>query len=469
LIADRYELLERLGRGSSAVVYSALDRHFNRRITIKLFDPAIGNDVGLRARFQQQSGKAARLRHPNIAAILDAGFTDALGARHQPFVVQEPAGDATLRSVLQRRGRLSPRRAIAVARQVAAALEYAHEAGVVHANVKPENVLVDGSGAAKLVDFSLSFVSAQTGAITRDTLAGRAAYLAPEQVRGEPVSPAVDVYALGVLLYEMLVGRPPFTGGSPEAIAERRVQEHARPAGLYDPSVPPAVEAVIARALERSADARWPSVAAFTEALERLGASELEPRELNDVDGPAMERRGHGRTGVLGGRSPVAMVVPVLAVALALGLVVAYVLPALRGTSRFSDLFDSTTVPDVVGMSVSDARKLAGERGLEFIVVGDRLTDRVPQGQIVQQAPVAGHQTSGQPLRVTVSAGVTVPDMRGKSVENATSALKDLGWKVARTERAPHPGHASGTVVLQHPPPGETATGPGEMLLAVAE
>jgi serine/threonine-protein kinase len=319
------------------------------------------------------------------------------------------------------------------------------------------------------VDFSLSFVSARTGAITPETLSRRAAYLAPEQVRGETIGPAADVYALGVLLYEMLVGRPPFIGDSPQVIAERRVYESARPVGLYDPSVPPAVESIISRALERSPEERWPSVADFVAELDRLKPSELRPLPLDDAAADPGHAGARGLARFPGRLGSLTAFVPVLAVALALGLALTYLLPLLRGGPRFGSLLESTPVPDVVGMSVPDARRLAEERGLEFIVVGDRLTDRTPQGQIVQQAPVAGRETSGQPLRVTVSAGVSVPDVRGRSLENATSALRDLGWRVGKTERHPAPGQASGTVVLQHPAPGDVAAAPGEMLLAVAE
>lgn len=469
-IGNRYELLEQLGRGSSATVYAALDRRFNRRVVLKLFDPAIGADPDLRARFRQQTAKAARLVHQNIAAILDAGFTDDLGAPRQPFVVSEPAGDQTLRSRLDRGGALSARRAIQIVRQVAAALEHAHRQGVVHADVKPENVVLDDEGGARLVDFSLSFVSARTGAVTRETIARRAAYLAPEQVRGQAVSSATDVYALGVLLYEMLVGRPPFIGDSPRATAERRVYESPRPAGLFEPSISPELESVIGRGLEREPDRRWPSVQAFIDALGRLGPAQLEPRQPGGTAGP--ELAAPHRLPRLASRwASLSGLVPTLAVALALGLTLVYLVPALRGGLSIGALLPSKGVvaPNVVGMTAADARKEARARGLELLVIGDRVTERMPQGQIIQQSPVAGFEASGQPLRVTVSAGVTVPDVRGMSYENAVARLRDLGWRVGKTERRSYPGNPAGTVALQWPGPGEVASAPGELLLAVAE
>src|SRR6476661_2398547 len=177
LLVGRYQLTRRLGTGSSAVVYLATDVRFNREVVVKLFDPEVASDPLLRARFQQQAAKAARLRPPHIANILDAGFTDEADGPVRPFVVTEPAGLSTLRGFLDYRDRLTPLRAVRLARQIAAALSYAHRLGVVHADVKPENVLVDPSGnEALLVDFSLSFVSVRTGAITRETITRRAAY-----------------------------------------------------------------------------------------------------------------------------------------------------------------------------------------------------------------------------------------------------------------------------------------------------
>ncbi|MBA2450681.1 MAG: serine/threonine protein kinase, partial [Chloroflexi bacterium] len=286
-VAGRYRLDALRGQGSSATVYAATDLRLNRPVTVKLFDPGVAADPSLRARFRRQTAKASRLAHPHVAEILDAGFATEPGDGERPFVVTEPAGRWSLRELLDREGRIPPRQAVKLAHQLASALSYAHRQGTIHADVKPENVLVDDGGEqAKLVDFSLSFVSAKTGATTRETIARRAAYLAPEQVRGEPVGPTTDVYGLGVLLYEMLAGRPPFVAATPEATAERRVLEHARPVGAFDPSIPAGVEAVIARALERAPERRWPTVEQLDAELSRFDTSQLEPVDLGSLPQP---------------------------------------------------------------------------------------------------------------------------------------------------------------------------------------
>jgi serine/threonine-protein kinase len=470
LLAGRYRLGKLLGRGSGGVVYAATDIHFSRPVTVKLFDPQVAADPSLRARFKQQAAKAGRLSHPHIAALLDAGFVEAPDGVEQPFVVTEPAGSLSLRDILNRRGRLDPERAVQIARQVASALSYAHRQGLVHADVKPENVLLDErAGRAKLVDFSLSFVSAQTGVVTRATIARRAAYLAPEQVRGETVGPRADVYGLGVMLYEMVVGRPPFVGASPQLIAERRVQEHARPAGLFEPAISPALDAVLSRALERAPDRRWPSVDEFEAALGQLIPSQLEPRQAGWPTQTGLAGRWSSPLPLPRAWSPLGMALPLAAVAVAIALALAFLVPLLRGVPVPGRAAPKEAVPELLGMPIGDARSLALARGYDLTVIGSKVTDRYAKDIVIQQAPVAGAQPdSNQPIRATLSAGVSVPDVRGKSLDNARVALAELGWKVARVEQGSFPGNPAGTVAVQWPAPGETADTPGELLLAVA-
>jgi eukaryotic-like serine/threonine-protein kinase len=474
-LAARYELRARLGRGSSATVYAAIDIRLNRPVTVKLFDAAVAADSALRHRFEQQVAKAAQLRHSHIAGILDAGFAAEGDQGEQPYVVTAAWGASTLREHLARERFLAPQQAVMIARQLASALSHAHYRGIVHADVRPENVLVDETGRrAKLVDFSLSFVSSATGVVTRETFARRAAYLAPEQVRGEPVGPATDVYGLGMLLYELVAGRPPFVGASARIAAERRLDEDPRPPSVFEPSVPADIEAVVGRALERSPAMRWSSIEQFDDALSRLDSAQLRPREVPAAMGAVEPPVGRPRPA--GGperRHPLAFALPALAAAWALAMALTFFDPLVGSVQgfggAFNGLFGTPRVPDVVGMPVEDARKLARSRGFEVSVVGNRVSDRLPSGAIIQQSPIGGWQPdSEQPVRVTVSAGVAVPDVRGTPLADATAALEASGWTVARVERAAQPDTPSGTVYLQHPAPG-VAPAPGEMVLAVAE
>jgi serine/threonine protein kinase len=470
VIAGRYRLERALGEGSSAAVYAATDLRLQRPVTIKLFDPSIAADPGLRLRFQRQAAKAAPLQHPAIASLLDAGFTNKLAGGERPFVVLEPAGVLSLRDLLDQRGKLAAAWAVRIARQLASALRYAHEHQVVHGDVKPENVILDDLGQrAKLVDFSLSFVSARTGLVTPQTIARRAAYLAPEQVRGEPIGPQADVYALGALLYEMLVGRPPFVGATPRATAELRVKAPLRPTSVFDPSVPASVESIVSRALERDPARRWRSMAELEQALARLDRAQLAPRDPHTLGQMAFVPYRPARRPR---RQPLSLLVPLVAAAFALGVAGTFGAPLLRSLPHLGGLVSqqAPTAPDVVGMTVDQAHATASASGIELVVVGERVTDKTPRGQIVQQAPVAGFQLDAkQPLRVTVSSGVSVPDIRGKTLPQAEAELAELGWKIARIDRGPQPAAAPGTIALQSPAPGETVPGPGELAVVVAE
>ena len=478
LVDGRYRLSRLVGTGSSAAVFSAEDLNLNREVIVKVFDASIAADRSQRGRFEQQAGKAAHLTHPHIVAILDAGIWADEKNTEWPYVVMEPAGGGSVRDVLASRGRLTMRQAVSVAAQVADALEYAHRNGVLHADVKPENVLVDPrTGNAQLVDFSLSFVSTRTGLVTAETITRRAAYLAPEQVQGEPVTPSTDVYGLGVMLYEMVVGRPPFVGATPTQTAERRVHEHARPAGNFEPSIPAELDRVLERALARDPAQRWGSMAELRRELNGLLSASIQPRTVPDI--PDTERvhplpNGGRRTKRPHRLTPVLMSAAAIVAGMAL---VSGIVGLLGGSGRTFERVFAPGAPDVVGQTVEVAQSLAAARGFALDVIGERMSESVPRGHVIQQTPVAGWQPeqgipfgngTRPPLRVTVSAGVSVPDVRGKSLDEASAYLASVGWKVARVEQGSHPDHAPNSVVLQFPAPGETVSGPGEVLLAVA-
>lgn len=479
LVADRYLLGRELGRGSSAVVYEATDQRLNRHVTLKLLEPEVAMDPAQRARFEQQAHKAALLVHPHVAAVLDAGFT-ADAVSEQPFVVMEPAGGRTLRHLLDEQGQLNPGHAVRLARQIALAVEYAHRQGVIHANLKPENVLLDRDGqTVKVVDFSLSFVSARTGLVTAGTLARRAAYLAPEQVRGDHVTEQSDVYSLGAVLYEMLTGRPPFTASTPQQAAERRVHELPRPAGNFEPTIPQDVEQVVSRALEREPSRRWASAAELDAALATLDRANLQRAEVPDAAEPlAVSRLAPPAPSAVRGHRALALLLTAAATAAGLGLIATLVSALLGGPSLAARISGGGAVPDLVGISLDEARAIAVASGYTLQVTGERPSDRFSRGRVVQQAPVAGFKSPAsllsfgfgdeQLLRVSLSAGVVVPDVRGKSLVEATARLQEFGWRVSQVDRGPHPGFQRDTVALQFPPPEQVMEAAGSIRLAVA-
>jgi len=260
IIDSRYRLERLLGTGGMAEVWLAEDRRLSRWVALKILsneDPDLASGLAREARL------VARLQHPNIVAVHDAGEHDG-----RPYLVMEYVHGHSLRGLLEARGRLSEAEAIRYGLQAAAALEYAHAAGIIHCDIKPENLMVDEQGAAKLTDFGVSLTvnRTMTPDQARDIL-GTLAYLAPEVIQGAPPDPRSDVYSLALTLYELVAGRVPFEGATPAAIAGQRLARPAPPLRTLAPEASPALESALARALSPNPDGRWPTVADFAAAL----------------------------------------------------------------------------------------------------------------------------------------------------------------------------------------------------------
>jgi hypothetical protein len=262
LIAGRYELLGRLGTGGAATVYQARDVRLDRIVAVKVLHEQLAGDPDFLARFQREARVAASLNHPNLIDVYDYGAEGNTAYIAMPFV-----GGGNLKERIQARGRLPPTEAIDIARQVLSALAAAHSRGLVHRDVKPQNVLLTDDGIVKLADFGIVHVPAQAELTMEGTTIGTAAYIAPEQATGGTVGPAADLYGVGLLLYEMLVGQPPFVGGSPMEVAYRQVNEQPVPPRQIVATVPPQLDAVVMRALEKDPARRFPSAEAMLDAL----------------------------------------------------------------------------------------------------------------------------------------------------------------------------------------------------------
>ena len=243
-------------------MYRARDVTTQRLVAIKVLHPALAWNEKAVQRFLLEAQTAARLRHPNIVTIYEVGEQGGVY-----FIVMELLDGEPL-SVILSRGRLSPERALRILRQVAAALDYAHQRGVVHRDVKPANVFVMSGDHVKLLDFGIAKVAEVSGLTASGGIVGSPAYMASEQARGEPVGPAADIYALGVLAYEMLTGRPPFTGATVHVL-HAHAYATPPPARRWNPQLPAAVERALARVLAKHPQQRYPSALAFVRALEK--------------------------------------------------------------------------------------------------------------------------------------------------------------------------------------------------------
>jgi eukaryotic-like serine/threonine-protein kinase len=294
-LSGRYEIGERLGSGGMSNVYSATDRILERTVAVKVLAEHLSDDERFVARFRREALAVAKLIHPNIVQVYDTGVDEG---RH--FIVMEYVEGRSGAQVLKRQGTLDPETAAEAGMQACAGLDYAHRRGIIHRDVKPGNLMIDGDPAAgapmtvKLTDFGIARAIEQTRITQVGSVVGTAAYLSPEQVRGEEATPATDVYALGVVLYQFLTGRLPYEGSTLAELAVRQQNERPLPPSTYNDEVPETLGAAVLRALEGDVSRRYDSADELAGGL-RLGL------RGEDVTLPLEE--GAGPTRVLGGET----------------------------------------------------------------------------------------------------------------------------------------------------------------------
>ena len=257
-----YEILAEIGRGGMAVVYRAYQPSLNREVAIKVLPPQFTFDRQFVERFVREAQAAASLRHPHIVVIHDVAEQNGLY-----YIVMELLQGRTLRQLIEQEGALPPERAARIVEQVASALDYAHQRGFVHRDVKPDNIFVDDADRVTLTDFGIAKAAWGTQLTKTGMLIGTPEYMAPEQVQGEAVGPATDIYALGIVAYQMLTGRVPFEGTTPHAILYKQVHELPPPLGSVRSGLPPAVDSVLNAALAKEPRTRYASAGQFAQAL----------------------------------------------------------------------------------------------------------------------------------------------------------------------------------------------------------
>jgi serine/threonine protein kinase/beta-lactam-binding protein with PASTA domain len=495
----RYAVQSRLAQGGMATVYRAWDNRLDRLVALKVIDPELARHPEYVARFIREAKSAAKLSHPNIVAVYDQsalpGHGPGAGGPAQPplaYLAMEYVPGVTLRQLLGRRGRLSPREALEVVDAMLAGLAAAHRAGIVHRDVKPENVLLNdtvlaahhGSYAAavKVTDFGLArtataeqgtLASSLGGAVPGGGLIGTVSYLAPELVQNGSCDARSDVYSAGIVLFELLTGRKPFTGGTPVQVARRHVSERVPPPSLLLPGLDPALDALVASATAREPNARPADAAAFRERVRAVYAN-LPDSALNfgapssgesatlPLAGPAgqdhptriepanphstqllnrtlvgsepppgrVKPRTSPREGYTVQNTPrrrprrgliIFLIVLVLAAAVGIGAWV-------YGQVAFED------APNLVGLTQSQATRTLANDGLKYTIVS-AYSDTVASGSVMSVSPSAGTPVKqGAVITVTVSRGqqaVAVPDVAGQTRDDATSALEKAGFKVA--------------------------------------
>jgi serine/threonine-protein kinase len=273
LLNNRYQMLEKLGSGGMAVVFRARDSMLERYVAIKVLRADYTTEEGFQERFRQEARAAANLSHPNIVTVHDFGID-----RGYLFIVMEHIPGTDLKSLLRRRGRFNVDEAIPLLVQACAGIGYAHRAGLVHCDVKPHNMLVTPDWRLKVTDFGIARALATIHPDERsDTVWGSPQYFSPEQAAGEPPSPASDVYSLGVVLYELLTGTPPFTGATAQELARKHLDTVPIPIREYLPDIPSTLEQIVDKILSKESSARYRTADQLGRVLLRFGSQRDQP------------------------------------------------------------------------------------------------------------------------------------------------------------------------------------------------
>jgi serine/threonine-protein kinase len=475
VLGGRYRVEEELGRGGMAKVYRGNDTVLSRPVAVKILAPQFADDPSFVDRFRREAQAAARLNHPNLVSVYDTGSDDGVH-----FIVMEYVEGKTLADYLTGGGRIMPQRAIEIAEAVSQALTAAHAQGVIHRDIKPGNIMITPSGDVKVADFGIArmIASAETIAQTAAVL-GTAAYLSPEQAQGQPVDQRSDLYSLGCVLYEMVAGRPPFTGDSPVAVASKQVLEQPVPPSRLNPDVSPQLDAVIMRTLAKNPANRYESAEEFRRDLERARRGdpvEATPLLPESAATQVISRPGGRDTMVLPMQEPDRgrwWVWPlVLLVLLGFGLVLFLVAKNLLTSN--TPPAAQVVIPKVTGLSLADARSALEGAGLKVDNTVDKVLDptntKAPS-TVVAQDPAANQTVDrGTVVHLTVvkaPGDVAIPSVQGLPADQAQTKLMDAGFTVIPAQEASADVPA-GNVTRTDPPEGTSAPSGSDVTMYVS-
>ncbi|MDN3311960.1 Stk1 family PASTA domain-containing Ser/Thr kinase [Microbacterium oryzae] len=472
VLVDRYRVDELIGRGGMASVFRGYDEKLGRTVAIKILERDLASDSTFRTRFRLEAQAASRMAHASIVRVFDAGEdseTDATGMlRPVPFIVMELVSGTLLKDIVAR-GPVAPAVAVRYVDGILEALEYSHRAGVVHRDIKPGNVMITESGQVKVMDFGIARAVSDSSSTVAQTTAilGTASYFSPEQAKGEAVDARADLYSAGVVLYELLTGRPPFRGDSPVAVAYQHVSETPVTPSALNPELPRALDAVVLRALAKDPFQRYQDAARFREALDAaLDGRAPTQRELDtltsELYGPS-PRQAQETAQTLRQLSsdttmprtqsgpPVAWIWSAVTLIAVLIVALVFWLATIRpwdGTPASARI-----VPDVAGMTYEraveelEAAELAPVRR-------DEASDTVEEGIVIETQPDEGVSMSpGQQVEVHVSDGPEVaalPALVGMTEKQARDAIAEAGLSLGAILPVDDAAHAESTVLSVH-------------------
>jgi len=432
MVDERYRLDHKIGSGGMADVWLAEDTELDRNVAIKILHDRFAQDGEFVQRFQREAQSAAGLQHPNVVGIFDRGsFLDTY------FIAMEYVDGPSLKDLVK--GGMGSKDAIDFTRQILNAARFAHRKGIIHRDLKPQNVLIDDEGRARVADFGIARGGENSDITATGSVMGTAQYLSPEQAQGKPTTPQSDIYSIGVILYEALTGRVPFEGDSAVAVALKQVSETPRRPSAIHPEIPPALDAVVMRALAKDPEARFKDADAFLKALDAAEKAPDTPRPQDtaayaavspegETDLPVEEEEEYEYDSARRRRWRW-LIVALLACGVAALIAYALTRPSEVG------------IPDVIGKSSDQASQILDSAGFEVAIKA--VASPAPRDQVVEQDPIptdrgGGKAEEGSRVTLSVSSGPAiraVPSVAGLSEAEATKRLENNGFTVTTMQQ----------------------------------
>ncbi|MHB8033673.1 serine/threonine protein kinase [Clostridium botulinum] len=482
-LGNRYELLEKVGEGGMATVYKAKCHYLNRFVAIKILKEQFCSDKEFVEKFKREATSVASLSDNNIVNIYDVGSENNIH-----YIVMEYVDGKTLKELIVEKGKIDPKETVRISKQIASALVCAHRNNIIHRDIKPHNILVTKEGIVKVTDFGIAKASNSATITNSSKVMGSAHYFSPEQAKGSFVDSRTDIYSLGIVMYEMLVGKVPFDGESPVSVAVKHIQNEVVAPKEIDDKIPESLNSLVLKCLEKNPVKRYQTIKNLEEDLARIennenilnGSSNISENDVTRVMDTAVindkikemaqnneyedddeeyedddeeyedeedeiedkkKRSNKGKTNkklILG----IAMAVLFLVV----GSVSAYLAFNKSGGKKVE-------VPNVVGLTKEEAQKVLSEKKLK-LVVAQKVKNEKKEGTIIESYPKSGEKVAeNSEVRVSISSGnvVVVPNLKGMELEAAKKAIQDLKLKVGNVKYEFNDNVAAGKVISQTP------------------
>ena len=528
-IADRYEILEKIGAGGMSDVYKAKDQVLGRFVAVKVLKPEFAEDVNFVTKFHTEAQSAAGLQHPNIVNIYDVGSEE-----HMHYIVMEYVEGITLKTYIEKKGQLNYKEAISIAIQVARGIEAAHNNNIVHRDIKPQNIMISNEGKVKVTDFGIA--RAATSNTIHSDVMGSVHYTSPEQARNGFVDGKSDIYSLGIVMYEMVTGRVPFDGDTTVAIAIQHLQEEMVAPSAYAPDLPISLEKIILKCTQKSQDRRYATMGELLVDLKKAlmtpdsdfvtidsGVSQAKTTVIREEDVRGIQERANknyanaektsaktsnkksydyddedeeedeDEGGFLNPKMEKAVTILGIVTAVIILIIIIYLIGSMVGIfggkkNNSEEPDDQTTIEDesgkiemidLKGKNFDEAKTELENMGLKIYQSATEASDEYEQGQIIaQDIPVGDMVDEGTMVRVTVSSGkseddseettVQVPQVTGYTDTAAIGMLTDAGLDYNR-EYENSDTVAEGTVIRQSPESGASVAGGTKVTIVVSQ